>query len=278
MQSCSAVGSQSTVEPHTRTHTHTLAHRQWHIRPCPFAWFAFTCTLRQALMGFGRWPSNKMRQTLPLTSADFTIFRLVTGAPAPLPPHDASHSCCCLPSEHSLRSLNDLLCGFYAPFVLDGKSWLVLGLLEWSQNCVNLNLNFEFNWMPEQTNLRLIRIRKYELQCESRDVHCMQNMQSNLMSVKCLWMLALPLLLLLLLSDNECIHSIQSARCKCQKCRQVNHLIHLSISGQWTGFKQCTGQTNCELSSLVNLIALASLWTQASERVGSLATGQLLKF
>lgn len=46
-------------------------------------------------------------------------------------------------------------------------------------------------------------------------------------------MLALPLLLLL--PDNECIHSVQSARCKCQKCRQVNHLIHLSISGQWTG-------------------------------------------
>lgn len=151
--------------------------------------------------------------------------------------------------------------------------------IEWSQNCVNLNLNFEFNWMPEQTNLRLIRIRKYELQCESRDVHCMQNMQSNLMSVKCLWMLPLPLLLLLLLlSDNECIHSIQSARCKCQKCRQVNHLIHLSISGQWTGSKQCTGQTNCELSSLVNLIALASLWTQASGWVGSLATGQLPNF
>lgn len=112
----------------------------------------------------------------------------------------------------------------------------------------------------------------------NRDVQCMQNMQSNLMSVKCLWMLPLLLLLLLMMSDSECIHSIQSARCKCQKCRQVNHLIHLSISGQWTGSKQCLaeciGETNCELSSMVNWIALASLWTQASGRVGSLATGQ----
>lgn len=73
-----------TVDSRT-THTHTHRQRLWHIRPCPFAWFAFTCTLRQALRGFGRWPSNKMRQTLPLTSADFTIFRLVTGAPPPTP-------------------------------------------------------------------------------------------------------------------------------------------------------------------------------------------------